>query len=329
MRFNRFFAILATTVILSLLAVTIPATPALAAPTITLSPTSGTAGTTIIVSGENFASYAGDQIHVYFGSTEAAGSPLTVPGSGDFSLTFQIPEDAVPGRTYVITVRDQNGSQLGGGAEFVIPKPNIILDRGGGVVGTTVQISGTGFHANQTVTFTYSNHTKTPLGSVTTSPIGEFAFYVVTIPESTGKENKIIAKDPASNTAEATFSVIPSIVLDPVSGAIGEKVTASGTGFGYKSRISIDFDKKSVTTATTGSDGSFKTTFDVPNLELRTYGVDIADAEGNAAATTFTINAGKVSFVFPQWGIYALMVIGGVVLFFLGIWIGRRSAYTI
>jgi hypothetical protein len=53
-RFNRFSAILAVTVILSVLAVGIPATPALAAPTITLSPTWGTAGTTVTITGENY-----------------------------------------------------------------------------------------------------------------------------------------------------------------------------------------------------------------------------------------------------------------------------------
>jgi hypothetical protein len=323
-RLNRFFAISAATVILLVLAVIIPATPALAAPTIALSLSSGTAGTTVTVTGTNFTSYAGDQIHIYFGNTEVTGSPLTVPAGGKFTLTFQVPEDAVPGRTYVITTRDKNGNPLGGSAEFVVPKPLITLDKGGGVVGTQVQISGTGFHASQMVTFTYS---KTELGSVTATPIGECS-YVFNIPESTGKENKVIAKDLAGNTAEAIFTVIPSIVLKPVSGAIGDKVTATGTGFGDKSRISINFGKKQVATAKSDTDGSFEDTFAVPNMELQTYNLEITDVEGNTATAMFTINAGKASFVFPQWGIYALMGLGGLVLFFFGIWLGRKYAYT-
>jgi hypothetical protein len=328
-RFNRFFAILAASVILSVLAVTIPVTPALAAPTIALSPTSGTIGTPVTITGENFTSFAGDQIHIYFGSTEVTGSPLTVPvpAGGKFTLTFQVPDDAAPGRI-LVTVRDKNNNQLGGSAEFVIPKPSIILDKGGGEIGTTVKISGTGFRASQMVTFAYSNHTTIVLGKIAASPIGEIKDYVFTVPESTGKENKVIASDSAGNNAEAIFSVIPSIVLKPVSGAIGDAVTVTGTGFGYQSRITINFGQQQVKTARTDTKGNFETTFKVPDMELQTYNVDIADAEDNTAVASFTINAGKVSFVFPQWGIYALMGLGGLVLFFLGLWLGRKYAYT-
>ena len=327
MRFNRFFAILAASVILSVLAVTISVTPALAAPTIALSPTSGTVGTSVTITGENFTSFAGDQIHIYFGSTEVKGSPQTVLPSGKFTLTFQVPDDAAPGRI-LVTVRDKNNNQLGGSAEFVIPKPSIILDKGGGEIGTTVKISGTGFRASQMVTFAYSNHTTIVLGKIAASPIGEIKDYVFTVPESTGKENKVIATDAAGNNAEATFSVIPSIVLKPVSGAIGDTVTVTGTGYGYQSRITIYFGQQEVKTARTDTKGSFETTFRVPDMELQTYDVDIADAEDNTAVASFTINAGKVSFVFPQWGIYALMGLGGLVLFFLGLWLGRKYAYS-
>jgi len=325
-RFNRFFAISAATVILLVLAVIIPATPALAAPTIALSPTSGTVGTSVTVTGENFASFAGDQVHIYFGNTEVAGSPITAPANGKFTFTFEVPDNAAPG-TALVTVKDKDGNQLSK-AEFVVPKPSIILDKGGGEIGTTVKISGTGFRASQTVTFAYSNHTTIVLGKIAASPIGEIKDYVFTVPESTGKENKVIASDSAGNNAEAIFSVIPSIVLKPVSGAIGDTVIATGTGFGYQSRITINFGQQQVKTARTDTKGNFETTFKVPDMELQTYNLDIADAEDNTAVASFTINAGKVSFVFPQWGIYALMVIGGLVLFFFGLWLGRKYAYT-
>jgi len=326
-RFNRAFALAAVTIILSVLAATIPGTPALAAPTITLSPSSGTVGTTVTIKGTNFASYAGDKIHIYFGNTEIVGSPLTVLGGGTFTLTFPVPDSAMPGKA-LVTVRDDNGNQLGGSVEFSVPKPSLILNKGGGVIGTTVKISGTGFRAGQTVTFTYSNHTEIEVGSVLATTVGEIKDYVFNIPESTGKEHKIIAKDLAGNSAEATFSVIPSAALKPVSGAIGSEVTATGTGFGYKGRVDISFGEKQVARTNTDSNGSFEASFKVPDMELQTYDVDITDVAGNTVATTFTINAGKASFVFPQWGIYGLMGLGGLILFFFGLWLGRKSAYT-
>jgi len=324
-RFSRFFAILVVSVILTVLAVIISATPALAAPTIVLTPSSGTVGTSVKISGENFTSYAGDQIHIYFGTTEVAGSPLTTPATGKFTLTFPVPATAVSG-TALVTVKDKYGNQLAK-AEFVIPKPSIILDKGGGVVGTTVTISGAGFHASQKVTFTYSNHTKIEVGAVATTPIGECT-YIFNTPQSTGKEHKVIASDASGNTAEAIFTVIPSAVLAPVSGAIGDKVTVTCTGFGYKSLVTIVFGQKQVARAKTDENGSFEATFTVPDTELKTYDLDISDTEDNAVVTSFTINAGEASFVFPQWGIYALMGLGGLLLFILGLWIGRKFAYT-
>jgi hypothetical protein len=316
----------ATTVILVMLAVTIFSTPALAAPTIALSPTSGTVGTQVTVSGTNFESFKGDQIHIYFATTEVGGSPLTVPGDGQFSHTFLVPDNAMPG-TALVTVEDENGNQLGEGKPFVVPQPHITLDKGGGVIGTVITISGEGFRASQTVTFTYSINAEIGLGLVEASPVGECT-YSFNIPESTGKEHKVIATDPAGNTAEATLSVIPSTTLDPVSGAIGESVTARGTGFGYKSRFSIDFGENQVKTDKTGANGSFEISFNVPDMELQTYNVTISDTEGNTAVIAFTINAGEASFVFPQWGIYALMGLAGLGLFLLGIWIGRKFAYS-
>jgi len=324
-RFKRFFAMAATTVILLMLAVALLATPAFAAPNITLSPTSGTVGTTVTATGENFTSFAGDQLHIFFGNTEVGGSPIAVPGNGQFTLDFQVPDSAMPG-TALVTVRDESGNQLAR-ADFVVPKPSITLDKGGGVVGTTVTINGTGFRAGQTVTFTFSPYPEIDLGSVPATPVGECS-YVFNIPESTGKEHKVTAADPAGNTAQTTLSVIPTIVLDPVSGAIGESVKATGTGFGYKSRFSIDFDGNQVKTDNADTNGSFNVSFKVPDMALQTYNVTISDTEGNSAVIAFTINAGEASFVFPQWGIYTLMGIGGLGLFLLGIWIGRKFAYS-
>lgn len=327
MRFNRLFGILAATIILAVLAVGILATPALAAPTITLDPLWGTAGTAVTIDGENFTSYASDQVHIYFGDTEIAGSPLTVSPNGTFSLTFPVPDSATPGRAYV-AVRDESGRQLGDSVPFDISPPSLKLSPGGGKVGTTVTVSGEGFHANQTVTFTYSGHDTIELGAaVNASDIGECNFSF-DIPESTGKEHKVIAMDEAGNKAEAIISVIPSVVLEPVSGAIGDTITATGTGFGTNSQITIRFGENQVATNKSDANGSFEATFEAPAMELQAYDVSTSDLEDNAVVTSFTINAGEPSFVFPQGAIYGLMGLGGLVLFIIGVWVGRRYAYT-
>jgi hypothetical protein len=324
-RFNKAFAVLAITVILSVLAVVILPTSALAAPAITLIPTSGTVGTHVTLTGTNFASYVGDNIYIYFGNTEVANS--TVPTNGEFTIVFAVPDNAAPGTT-VVTVKDKEGNQLAR-AEFDVPQPRITLDKGGGFVGTRVTMSGQGFLAGQEIVCTYtgSNDAKIYLGSTTAGSVGEFTF-VFNIPESTGKEHEVIATDTAGNKAEAPFNVIPSITLEPEAGAIGDPIVATGTGFGHNSQLSIDFDKEQVATDKTNANGSFKVNFNAPDMQLKAYTVTISDIEGNAADASFTINAGKPSFVFPQWGIYTLIGLAAVALFILGMWIGRKYAYS-
>lgn len=83
-KFKRYLRILAVT--LPLLIVLTLNTPALAAPIITLSASTGAIGTTVTISGTNFESYRGDNVFLYFDSEELSGSPLKVPDSGTFSL---------------------------------------------------------------------------------------------------------------------------------------------------------------------------------------------------------------------------------------------------
>ena len=67
------------------------AAPALAAPQISLSPTSGARGTEVTVTGTSFESYAGDAVHIFFEGDEIADSLLVVPQDAIFVATFAVP----------------------------------------------------------------------------------------------------------------------------------------------------------------------------------------------------------------------------------------------
>ena len=124
MRYGKALRILALGSILSLLVTVIPATPALAAPLITLSPTSGAIGTKLTVTGNNFDSYIGDTVLILFDDTETA--ELTVPETGSFSFNFLIPAGASPGRAW-ITVKSEFDFILAQ-SSFIIAKTEIKLD---------------------------------------------------------------------------------------------------------------------------------------------------------------------------------------------------------
>jgi len=287
MRHNKILRMLSLALVLSLLMVAIPATPALAAPIITLSPTSGAIGTKVTVSGTNFDSYKGDTISMSFGDLEIAS--LTVPETGRFSVNFSIPSNAKPGRVWItITIKGQPDYKLAE-SPFIIPKTEIKLNVKEGAVGTQVTGNGKGFYVNKTVTFYYYyNRDRQKLGTEVAGPTGECS-YSFAIPVSTAGKHEIKAEDTKGNSAEAEFEVIPSTTLNPLSGATGDILTVSGSGFGYKSVVTIYFKTAEVAYTKTDKWGSFEVIFNVPVMKPSTYEVKVEDEDGNTDKVEFTI----------------------------------------
>jgi len=283
----KILRIFGVAVILSLTMVLVVVAPVLAAPEITLSPTSGAVGTKVTVSGINYESYRGDSISIYFGNREV--DILVVPDNGVFTAAFVVPDDAVPGRTYV-TVRDELDSQVGAPETFIVEEIGIELYPQDGAVGTEVTVIGKGFYADGKVTV-YYNGKRVDDDTEVASPIGEFSYSFV-IPESVAGNHGIRAEDALDNSAEAEFKVIPSIALDPPSGAARDEISVSGTGFGSRIDVTVYFDKAAVATERTYRNGSFDASFNVPVMPPENYDIKVEDDAGNRAKAEFTISAG-------------------------------------
>jgi len=281
----RIFVIAA---VLSLMGVVIIAAPVLAAPEITLSPTSGALGTRVTVSGVYYDSYRGDNISIYFDGREI--ETLIVPDSGEFSTDFVVPDDAVSGRAY-ITVRDELGNQLGIRRPFVVEEIGIELHPQDGTVGTEVTVSGKGFYAGEGITVYYNEERADDGAGIAASPVGEFSYSLV-IPESAAGSHTVSVEDALGNSGEAEFKVIPSIVLSLSSGAIGDEISVSGVGFGNRVDVAVCFDKAEVATERTNRNGSFDTSFDVPVMPPGNYDIEVEDDDDNEVKEGFTISAG-------------------------------------
>ena len=293
MKYNKTFRLLSVAIVLSLLVV-LPATPVRAAPLVVLSPTSGSLGTKATLTAENFMSYADDIIFLFFNDTEIGST--TVPSTGNFTIEFNIPDDATPGPA-LITVKDQAGNQLGDSVSFTIEEIEIKLNPSNGIVGTTVTINGKGYYADRNVTIyyavlpglrPYNETTSQAVGTAVATPTGEFSFNF-TIPNSTAGNHEVMAQDALDNLAKATFEVIPSATLDPTSGAIGDRLTISGTGFGYGKYLNLYFNNTLVGYAKTNKYGNFEVTFFVPISGPGTYNVEAMGEDNNSGKAEFTI----------------------------------------
>ena len=319
MKYTKIFRILAAALILALLAVAVPARPALAQAYLDVSPSQGEVDDRIDIYGNYFNASA--TVYIYFVSDEAAEGDrldyevesyehvrsVASSATGDFYTYLTVPDELddgdeehnVRGGTYYICATYSGSRIIQAVDRFTVETTGeITLDLDGGVVGTEVEITGTGFDEEEDIEVQYDgDEVDIESGDDETDNDGEFSCTVI-IPESAAGEHTItVIGGDSEIEIEATFTVEPKITIAPESGAAGTTITVSGTGFGYRVDFSIFFDVDAVIEdETTDRDGSFEATFTVPSKGAGSYDVEAEDEDDNLDTAEFTITAAAASF---------------------------------
>ncbi len=281
-------------IIISLLALVLPATPAAAA-AITLSPTSGRAGSTVTVTGEGFTSGNTVRIEFQIDSTYSSRRWLDPVIGTTFSTTFTVPTTASVG-THLVRAYDEDAATVLASAYFTVISPEIDIYPDEGPVGTEVEIEGTNFYSREDITFEYDgDDIEIDSGDDDTDSDGDFTSYII-IPDSTAGDHTItVTGDDSNLEAEAEFTVDSETSISPTSGAAGTEVTVSGTGFEDDEDITIYFAGSKIDTTPTSVEtddlGSFSGIFIVPVKVRDTYTVKASDGT-NKHSVDFTITAG-------------------------------------
>jgi len=323
MKYTEIFRMLSIALILSLLMLFIPATPALAVRSIELDPESGEIGDEITIIGEDYTASTETTerfVDIYFATDEAGTTDdigdevntyqlLKTTGvgyegdddEGEFETTFEVPdelkdgsddEDVEPG-TYYIYVTRYDTTRIKAVAEFiVIGGGEITIDPDEGPVDTEVEIIGTDFGDRENIIIEYDgDEIDIESGDDETDRDGEFECTII-IPESTAGDHTItVTGDESGAEVEDTFTVEPGITISPTEANVEATVTVSGTGFASRSDIVVELDGTEVATATTDRDGSFEATFNAPALKSGTYDVEAWDEDDNSDKVKFTLTA--------------------------------------
>ena len=226
MKHNRFFRILAAAVILSLLMIAIPITPALGVISFTISASTGPTGTPLTVaSGTGFT--AGTSGFVWFDtdgdSVRDSGEPTltaTAPG-GVLSAPGAMTVPTVPRATYYVRVDVPSADpSVDASAPFVV-RPTVTANVSTANVGDTITVSGTGFAATVSVTILFDGVSK---GTATTTASGTFTGFTFIVPATTEGYYTIKAQETLISTYFDTVSltVEPEITINPTLGAVGD-----------------------------------------------------------------------------------------------------------
>jgi hypothetical protein len=210
---------------------------------LTLTPTSGAKGTTVVLTGQNMTS--GGTItaaNLLFGGVAWPGAPATIniDSAGTiFPTTLVVPTTAVLGAN---TVQATDSGGLIARATFTVMKPTITLNPTSGSINSSFVINGAGWlpgttsGSTVTITFNYTNTSGTPATtSLTTIPdsSGSIAAAITVPADAKAGTAMVSAADAKNNSAtEAAFTIPGAVIaVNPSQGPAGTSVTVTGSGF--------------------------------------------------------------------------------------------------
>jgi hypothetical protein len=177
-----------------------------------------------------------------------------------------------------------------------------------GIVGSSVSISG--LTPSQTYTIKWDGSS---LVAGTVSASGAVSLYV---PEDNGGIHTIVVENPTGNTVlTESYTLIPSITIDPSQGFVGTAISVTGRGFtSEEEEIEILYDDDVVKEKITAdSDGSWTASFDAPASTTGSHDVDALGEDTTASSVSdasFTVEP-KISISPTSCGVGCLVTVTG------------------
>jgi len=185
---------------------------------ISISRSTGASRTSITVTGSGFGAAETGITVTYDGTPVTTG--VTASSQGTWNTTFSVPASASGSHSIRAYGSSTQAASVGEAGFNVIPA--ISISPASGYVGTTIKITGSGFSANSTLTFTYDD-TEISGEQATTDASGSF-IKSISAPKSKTGDHSISAVDTQVKEAKAIFTIesitpnTPSL-LSPKSGA--------------------------------------------------------------------------------------------------------------
>lgn len=239
------------------------------APSISLSPSRGTKGTQVAVSGTGFQ--AGESVSIKWNCSSATctGPTLATPtadGGGGISTTITIPQD-VEG-LYGIGARG-SASQAFAFTNFIY-RPHLTLSAASGPPGQNVTVTGYYFQPNTLVSIKWSCDSasctsSTILATPTTDGSGYFRATIQIPLAPPGAYYLGISDGTSYGFVRTQFTVVPKLVVSPAFGTPDTAVTISGMGYAPNEQVTVNWECPSsscvsttiVGTPTTDNTGAF------------------------------------------------------------------------
>lgn len=275
-----------------LLVVSIPlisAPPVLAAPAVGISLTSGTPGSTVVISGSDFV--IGDTYSIVFGPVTAYEQTLIpstiIVGGTTFSQTVTIPQ--APWAQFTIRVDTNKGS-------FSLPfqvTPHLDLQATTGHVGDLIIISGAGFRAGTAVNVLFGS---TNVAALTSDTFGSLSSFTISVPHVRSGSYAVYGTDTLAISPSVFYVVSTRLSSSIIEGKVGDQVTLTGSGFEYNSPLTFYWDGQTMSNIQISSSvsGNFSADFIIPVAARGSHSIKAVDNSARQANVIFVIDPSLV-----------------------------------
>ncbi len=251
---------------------------------LTLSPGTGTVGSTVTAAGTGFAASAA------FGVNTSSGVPLcagTSGSTGEISCAFVVP--AAAGGSFAIAA-SQGSSEAT--ADFTIG-PAVSASSSNGPVGSDVTVSASGLAASEALMVDWN---QTPVCQGDSSSVGGYTCVFSAPPAPTGSYPISVVQ--GTSTTSTAFRITPAASLNVTAGASGTLVRITGTGLPAGSAVVVApawNGSLNLCPGTTSANGNYTCTFAVPTGAPVGPSDFVIGAAGQSVKVAFTVSASPVS----------------------------------
>ena len=214
----------------------------------------GHVGTQVTISGYGF--YADRTVTFYYYNIVGEKLGTAVASSiGELEYSFIVP-GSIAGIHKITAINNEGNSAE---TQFIVI-PHTALNLSSGSPGEVLSITGTGFGHKCEAIIDFGTR---PVASARTDEFGYFEVKF-NIPSVYPGMYDVKSLDEYDNLDKVQFVATAGATLDISEGAIGTRLTVTGTGFTVREDVNVTYDELLVAVATADNNGAFIASFDVP-----------------------------------------------------------------
>jgi hypothetical protein len=258
---------------------------------LTISPSSVVPGQQITITGSGFeGTKAITSVEV--GTTTYTAAEQSTTSGGGATVTVDVPLDVGIGETTVkLTVLERTGE-----GTITVPKPSISLSPVESLIGSTVQVTGSGFASNGRILLDYGAVTSLQIGKAGADGDVNMSFEVPAgagIGARTTVKVYVIGSDTIK--AETKHSTPGPMLTTTSPVQPGGQMTITGSNFkGFSTLSEIKVGGQNVLPApapVTDRQGNFEVQVQVPLLGVGSHTATVADGDANRGTESFSVVA--------------------------------------